>query len=76
MKNRVFERLRPIAAEVFGCLPEQITYESSPENVKTWDSLGHLNLVLALEQEFERRFTPEQIERMDRVDTIIEILSE
>jgi len=75
MNDSIFERLQLIAAEVFRCPPEQVTLQSSAENMTTWDSLTHLNLVLALEQEFGRRFTPEQIDRMNCVSTIVEILS-
>ncbi len=30
-----------------------INEESSMDNINTWDSLGHMNLILALEDEFK-----------------------
>jgi acyl carrier protein len=37
-----------------------INEETSVDTVEEWDSLRHLNLVLALEQEFDISFTEEQ----------------
>lgn len=46
------ERVKRVMAKVFGTTPDQIDENSSPDTVKQWDSLRHMNLVLALEQEF------------------------
>ena len=46
------ERVKQVMGRVFGVPPEQIGEESSPDTIKQWDSLRHMNLVLALEQEF------------------------
>ncbi len=46
------ERVKQVMGKVFGVSPEQIGEESSPDTIKQWDSLRHMNLVLALEQEF------------------------
>ena len=67
----VFERVRGIAADVLNVPGHAITDESSPENIEAWDSLQHLNLVLALEQEFGVQFEPEEIDRMNRIDRIL-----
>ena len=50
--------------------------QSSPETIPTWDSLQHLNLVLALEQEFRIQFTPEEIELILSVEKAATILEE
>lgn len=46
------ERLREIMAVVFQVPAASIGPETSMDNVETWDSLQHMNLVLALEEEF------------------------
>jgi acyl carrier protein len=50
--------------------------QSSPETVPTWDSLQHLNLVLALEQEFRIQFTPEEVEQLLSVEVAAAVLEE
>ena len=59
-----FERVRAVVASVLELLEEQLEPASSPDSIETWDSIQHLNMVLALEQEFGVQFTPEEIEQM------------
>ncbi|MDA9886154.1 acyl carrier protein [Flavobacteriaceae bacterium] len=54
------DKLKQILASVFNITVEEITNDSSPDTIENWDSLNHLNLVLALEEEFEINFTEEQ----------------
>ena len=70
----VLQRVQRIAADVFSIPLDQINAESSADTIETWDSLQHLNFVLALEQEFSVRFTPEEIEKLISVNTVAEML--
>jgi acyl carrier protein len=72
----MLERVRRIVADVFNVPIESILPESSPDNIEAWDSLHHLDLVLALEQEFGTQFTPEEIEQLLSVDLIASLLAE
>ncbi len=38
--------------------------EISTENTERWDSLNHLNLILAIEEEFEITIPPEDFPRL------------
>ena len=71
-----FEDVRGIAADIFQVAPKRITRQASPDTIETWDSLQHLNLILALEQSFGLEFEPEEIERMTSIDAILAILEE
>ena len=53
-----------VFADVFAVPRESINLDTSPETIETWDSLNHLNLVLALEQEFQVQFEPDEIETL------------
>jgi acyl carrier protein len=53
-------KLKKILADVFKVELTLINEESSVDNIDRWDSLNHLNLVLALELEFNVSFTEEQ----------------
>ena len=70
----VFERVRGIAADVLKLPVSQVTAQSSPETIEAWDSVQHLNLVLALEQEFAVQFEPEEIDQMNSIDRILKVL--
>jgi acyl carrier protein len=57
MSTTTLDRVRQIAADVFDVDVAEVTPESSPETIETWDSQAHLNFVVALESEFGIRFT-------------------
>ncbi len=48
--------------------------EVSPDTLEAWDSLSHMNLVLALEEEFGLRFTDEEIMAMLSIPQIVQTL--
>jgi len=54
-------RLREIIASVFELNSEDIDENTSTDNVAKWDSLHHMNLISALEEEFEIEFEEEEM---------------
>ena len=54
------ERLKKILSDLFAIDVKSIDDSTSVDTVEKWDSLKHLELVLALEQEFNIAFTEEQ----------------
>lgn len=58
------ERIRTTVAAVLAVPPETLSDVSSPATVKSWDSLNHLNLMLALESEFDVTFSLEDMVQM------------
>jgi len=44
--------IQQIMADVFEKSSTQITEDSTQDNIDSWDSIKHLNLVVALEEEF------------------------
>ncbi len=45
-------RLKTVIAAILEVEPGDITEDSSSDTIEQWDSLRHMNLVLALEDEF------------------------
>ena len=70
----ISERVRAIAADVLVIDPGLLTDESSPEDFDVWDSVQHLSLVLALEEQFGLQFEPEEIDRMRSIGGIVRIV--
>lgn len=58
------ERIRKVMGNVFGIDPATIGDEAAPGSIGQWDSLRHMNLVLALEDEFGIRFPDDQMEQL------------
>ena len=55
------ERIKVVMAQIFNVDIDSITEESSPENIERWDSLKHIQLVLAIEDEFDIIFSDDDI---------------
>ena len=72
----MLDRTRSIVADIFTLPIEQIRPESSPDTIETWDSLKHLDIVLALEQDFGVQFSPEEIEQLLSVELMVALLAE
>lgn len=60
-KNEITSRLKKCMASVFGIEEDVISDETSMDNMETWDSLRHINLIIALEQEFGISFPDEEV---------------
>jgi acyl carrier protein len=54
------EKLKNVLADVFKIDAQSIDENTSVDNVEKWESLTHLNLVLALEDAFNVTFSEEQ----------------
>ncbi len=70
------DKIHRVVSDVMGVPIEEINSESSPDNIPAWESLSHINLVLALEAEFEIKLSPEDILEMLSVGLIQTILNE
>ena len=57
-------RLKKVMSEVLGIDETLINDETSQDSIDKWDSLKHMNLVVALEEEFEIEFEDEDIENL------------
>jgi len=66
----IFDTVRQIIADIFAVPAETVGPMSSPESIENWDSISHLNLILALEQGFGISFTPYEIADLISVQAI------
>jgi acyl carrier protein len=69
MTDAAAERLTEIVATVLG-ISHAEAGAASADSVPTWDSLAHLNLIMAVEQEFGIQFAAELIPELDSVNRI------
>ena len=69
-------RILKIVSQVMEVPLEQLNKESSPDTIENWESLKHMNLVLALEEEFDVSFSDIEIVEMLSVEIIAETLKE
>lgn len=76
VKESIFDQVSGIVADIFNLSIKEVNAKSSPDTIEGWDSLQHLNLVLAIEQTFGIQLTPEEIEQMLSVELIVMLIQE
>jgi len=54
-------RIKQVMSVVFEVPQERIGDDASTDNIDNWDSLRHLNLILALEEEFGVSIPDEEV---------------
>ncbi|HEV3137185.1 MAG TPA: acyl carrier protein [Pirellulales bacterium] len=74
MPSTVEERARKVVAEVFGLPLATVTSQTSHENVDDWDSLNVLNVLMAIEGEFDVSVSPEDAAEFVSVERIVAVL--
>lgn len=72
--EQILSRVRNLVATIFEIPLDQVTPQTSYKEVAKWDSMGHLMLILEIEQEFGILLDPDQTERMTSVRNIVAIL--
>ncbi len=70
----MLERLQQIFREVFGDNTLTILPSTSAKDIKMWDSLTHLELIAAIEDEFKIKFSFDQVMKFGNVGDIIKTI--
>ena len=68
----VQEKVIQVLVNIFQVSPEKISTKTTSDDVEKWDSLNHINMILALEQELGIRYDQEQVVSMLSVGEIID----
>lgn len=68
-------KIKNVMISVFEIDSSEINHESSPDSIDNWDSLRHMNLVVALEEEFNIEFEVEEISELMNFKLICEVIS-
>lgn len=76
MAEDILTRLQPIFHDVLDDNKLVITRESSALNVDGWDSLAHINLVTAIEQDFRIRFALGELGELKNVGEMIDLMQQ
>jgi len=70
----ILNKLQPIFQDIFEDDELLITAESNADTVEDWDSLAHIILIFAIEQEFEIKFALGELEAMKNVGDMVELM--
>ena len=70
------QKLLEIASMILMVPEEQVTDQTSSDTTDTWDSLNHINLIGALEQEFGVTLPTENFTEAQSISKLKTLLSE
>lgn len=74
VRNKNHEKLIEIVTTLLEIEDGSVTDETSPETVDQWDSLNHVNMCMAVCEEFGVSMTTEDMASIRRVGDIVELL--
>lgn len=69
-----FDELKPIISRVF-TEEDRLEVFMKKSEILSWDSIGHLNLILEIEDSLEISFTKDEIESIDSFKVLLEIIN-
>lgn len=73
-REAVFEKLNEVFRDVFDDEEIVVNDTTTSEDIEDWDSLEHINLIAAVEQEFGVKFSMGQVVTMKNVGEMADII--
>ncbi len=74
MDEELKNRIRKIVISVFAIDEKGFGFDKTQDDFKNWDSLSHMSLVSALEEEFKISLSVDEISNLDSVKKILEVV--
>ena len=75
-RDEIFTRLNEVFQDVFGDDDITVTDETTAADVEGWDSLRHITLLAAVEDEFDIEFSMGQTVKMKNVGEMVDYIEE
>jgi len=74
--EEIYIRTTEVFHDIFDDESIVVTAETVADDIEEWDSLEHINLVVAIEKEFGVKFKMKEITGMKNVGEMVEIIQE
>ena len=72
----IFTQLQSVIAMTLKVPLDKVAETTTDQDLAAWDSLGHVNLMIALEQEFDIFLDVEDFQKLNSVPAIVQYLKE
>ena len=74
-RNEIFTRVKSIFREELELEDLELNDETTADDVEEWDSLSHVQLVVAMEKAFGIKFSSREILSWDNVGDLVDCIS-
>lgn len=75
-REEAFERMNLVFRDVFDDESIVVTDTTTADDIEDWDSLEHINLIVAFEEEFAMKFSMKEVTGMQNVGEAVDIILE
>ena len=75
-RNELYDRLNTVFRDVFDDETITVTDSTSASDIDGWDSLSHIDLVVAVETEFNMKFSMGETTKLHNVGEMADIILE
>ena len=76
MEEKIYEELNEIFRDIFDDDSIELTPETNSDDIEDWDSLEHINLVVAIEKKFNIKFSMDEVTGMKNVGEMVQIIKD
>jgi len=73
-QEEILLKIQDIFRKVFMDDSLVITEETNADDIDKWDSLNHINLVMAIEKEFNIKFALGELQELENVGDMIKLM--
>lgn len=73
-KEEIYTKLNNVFRDVFDDDTIIVSSKTTSSDIEDWDSLEHINLIVAIEQEFKIKFNMKEVTTMNNVGEMVDII--
>lgn len=73
-REEVYKKLNEVFQDVFDDETITVNDETTSADIEDWDSLEHINLIVAVENEFGVHFNMGEVNKMKNVGEMVDII--
>ena len=73
-KEEIYEKLNNVFRDIFDDESIVVKPETTSKDIEDWDSLEHINLIVAIEHEFGMKFNMNEVTTMKNVGEMVDII--
>lgn len=74
-KPEIYNQLNKVFRDLFDDESIELTPQTSADDIEGWDSLAHINLIVAIESKFKIKFKTAEIESLRNVGHLVDVIA-
>lgn len=75
-RNEIYEKLNNVFRDVFDDDSIEVNDSTTANDIEDWDSLEHINLMMAVQKAFKIKLSMGQISGMKNVGELVDIIQQ